>query len=105
MAVSVKDYVAGIAASRACFIALFEHAKGLLPPADAARSDPEPLVVAWTLAQMAKACDVAVSTLRVDLLRLERYGWLQWGARPYYLGQRIGPEYYLVADGDRKSVV
>jgi hypothetical protein len=99
VAIKVKDYLAGIAPSRALYRTLFEHAKGLLPPADANRAEPEPLTVAWTLRQMADEMDVSVSTLRVDLLRLERYGWLEWNRRPYFLGQRIGASYHLIADG------
>lgn len=91
--------MAGIAGSRALYISLFEHVRGLLPPADAVRTDPEPLTVVWTLTDMAKHLSLAVSTIRTDLVRLERYGWLEWNRRPYYLGQRIGLEYHLIADG------
>lgn len=103
MAVSKRDYLVGIAGSRALYIALFEHARGLLPPADAGRIEPEQLVVAWTLADVAKAMGCSVSTVRMDLMRLENYAWVEPKRRPYYLGQRIGVEVHLVADGAARN--
>lgn len=98
LSVRARDYLGRVALSQGVYLALMEDALSLLPAADVCRRGTlEPLESYLTGLDLARKLGVGLSTIRGDLRRLERFGWVRPGS-PRVLGTRDGHDLFLLAD-------